>query len=192
MTITKNEITVVVNENLERTETDIDDKIKAILKKLSRLGDWDCLGVSDSLTLASGAAEVAFPDGYRKVKAIWVPGGTTEMAKFESPRPPEGKLSQGKPTMYEEFEGKFRFDRVADQEYTIPLDYWRYHPDSVGTILFGEEFRLCLEYGASWLVAQKYGRLDQVAIFMPLFNAEVSNLRDDEKTQPTFSPYSDY
>lgn len=191
MSITKAEVLVAVNKRLIRAETDIDVELRQALKHISGAGKF--LPDSTTDTIADGDTEMDYPTDCSVLKAIFIDDSEVPLDRMSYPRNDEGELEVGEPTAYEEFDGKIRFDKEVDADYDVRIDYWKWHPESLTTILFGDEFREAIYSLTTALVAYAYGIVDRGQFWEGRYYQELDMLRSrSERKGPRFVRYNQY
>jgi len=163
MAIAKADILTFVNGQLKRNETDIDVQIQSILNDLS---DENLLvNTDEDQSLSSGSIYLTYPTGFKELISItlndgtyWgepliaLPGGHKEYRELV-----EESVSSNydEPEHYSEFDKKFWLWPIAGGDYDARIEFYRYHPQDVSNILFGDEFKNAINFGAAYRVALK-------------------------------------
>ena len=191
MSISKAEVLATVNERLKRKETDIEDELRQALKTISGAGKF--LAASASDTISAGESNIDYPQDCMCIKAIFIDDSDYEMNRMRYPRKDEGNLDTGKPVEYEEFEGKIRFDKKSDGSYDLRIDYWKYHPESLTTILLPDEFREAIYALTTANVAYMYGITDRGQFWETKYYQQLDMLKNhNEKKGVRFIRYNNY
>jgi len=172
MSISKAEILAAVNANLNRTETDIDVQIKAALKLLSGAVDV-LMDIDVSQSLVAGSASIAYPTDHKKVKSIVLNDGTIDGEPLEEItyekylRKMRGRTASdyNEPEFYAEFNRKFYLYPVVDASYTPKISYFKYHTDTLTTILFSDEWRCPIYDLATYFTAKKFKLTSYLEIY---------------------------
>ncbi len=193
MSITAAEVLTFLNAKLIRTETtaDIQEVLRDALQRLARDGDF--LQGTATGTVSDGDTALDYPTDYKSKIDLWVYlSSDTEpkpLGKMEEGQRPG--LSEGQPSVCNEFNGQFLFNYEANQDYLYALDYYKYHARS-STIEFGDEFRQAVYYLTTGLFAAgKSGLGDEEVRWLGMYEGELEKLKDQVKTRPRFVRYSD-
>jgi hypothetical protein len=172
MSITSSEILAAVNNNLHRSETDIDEQIRAALKVLSGAGNF--LAAEDgSQTLSLADTYLDEPADYKALEAIVLNDGTNDgeplseitFGEYLGRKEDESSADYDEPLEYAHFNNRFYVEPAADGSYTATIYYYRYHPDSITTILFDDQWRDAIYSLTSYLVAKKFGLSRYIEIY---------------------------
>jgi hypothetical protein len=200
MGLAKADILTFLNAMLNRSETDIDTYIKACLDDLA---DENLLvgsatsGDGNVADLASGSTTIALPDNYKEVIAIKLNDGTNDgpalkpigggFKEYRDWMEEEGASDYDEPEWYVEHNGLFYVYHPSDGVYTPTIDFYKYHPTlsgDTGTILFGDEFKSALNFGACWFYAVGKGLSRYINIWGPLYANEKLKREANMKKQP--------
>jgi len=190
MSLTKSNILTYVNDKLNRSETDIDDEIQEILDELA---DEDLLIATDeSQSLESGDTSLDYPTNYKQLVVLTLNDGTYDSDPLERVSHKEyrewmknGNSSDySEPEYYSEFDGKFWLYPVPDGDYTAKIEHYKYHPAVADGILFGDEFKTCINAGAVWSVATAKGLSRYIGIWYPKYERAKQKRIDNADIQP--------
>lgn len=189
MAISASEILTAVNNNLERTETNIDTEIRAALKLLSSIGDF--LEHKTTDTLSAGTTSINYPTDYKRLQALRLNDGSTDgmplipitQGEYFARVANKTSADRAEPTHYAEFYRKFWPAPISDGNYTATLWFWRYHPDSVSTIYFTDEFEPVIFSLATFYTAAKFGVEEYMAKWRLASIDQILALTDDETAQ---------
>jgi len=194
MSVLKAEILTFINDNLHRTETaaKVAVPIQTVLNDLSNL---NFLTAEDTeQTLTAGDTELVYPTLYKALVSIVLNDGSYDGAPLralaggykEYLRLMENFNSglRSEPEWQAEYESKFYPYPVAGQSYTVVIKYYKFHAQSVDAIEFGDEFRNCINYGAAFFVALKYGLSRYQGIWGPMYASEKETRRLSAPSQP--------
>jgi len=149
--MTKAQIVTVLNSRLNRSETatTLAEAIKAGLKFVSDFARWPCLWHSAEYTTSEGDDNIAWPADFNELDRIVVNDGDNDsdplteitFREWLRNREDESSSNYDEPRHYAERGQYFYLDPPPDDNnYTITVYFWRYHPDQ-DTILFPESFR---------------------------------------------------
>ena len=179
MAILKTDILTFVNRALQRSETDIDIEIQLALNDLS---NEDFLEAEDTdQTLASGDLTLDYPTDYRDLVSIVLINSSSVRGDDLIALPQGFKQYQNlrsndsttdSPEYYAEFERKFHLWRPPGGYFTTEIKYYRFHPQTVGNIIFPDEFRNCIYYGAAYFRALTFGLTRLINIWGPQYFSE--------------------
>ena len=179
MSILKADILTFVNAKLNRAETDIDTEIQTVLNDLS---DEYLLTSSDlSQSLAGGSTYLVYPTNFKEIIALVL----SDSVQSYIPLKPQSyaeyleamtyNASTGKPEYYSEYDGKFYMypaPNAADTAYTAKIEYYRYHPQDVATILFRDEFKNAINFGVTAEVAASKKLVDYISLWGQRYEIE--------------------
>ena len=201
MSITNTEVLNAVNVNLNRSETDIDEQTRMALKKLSGHGNY--LHNTDTASLSDGTTYIAEPTDFKDIEAIVLNDGTDDGAPLEKiefdeylkRKEDESSDNRDEPKYYARFNKRFYVDPTADGSYTATIYFYRYHTDSLNTILFGDEWREAIYSLATFYVAKKFG----IERYMKLYGGNeegalalaISQVQHNQAKQPIQVKYHD-
>lgn len=185
MAIAKANILTFVNDALNRSETDIDTQIQAVLDELS---DNNLLEAQDTdQSLSSSDTYLDEPSDFKDLIAIVLNDGTYDgeplkrLSRIEYLRRMEDEATSDydEPEYYSHFNGKFYIYHPSDGDYTATIDYYKRHAQNVDSIEFGDEFTNCINFGAAYYVACKYRLSNYIAIWGPKYYHEIDVKRSD-------------
>jgi hypothetical protein len=195
MAITKANILTFVNDQLSRSETDIDNQIVSVINDLRFL---DVLEAQDTdQTLSDGSTYFEEPTGFKSPISIVLNDGSYDLEpllpmpggykgyKAEMENFTTGDESE--PKYYARFNGKIYVFPTADQDYTITLDFYKKHALTPDSISFDDDFTNCLKFGATYYTALKYGLTRYIAIWQPVYRNEIQTLILANPGQPRFA-----
>ena len=188
----KAEILTFVNAVLGRSETDIDVEIQIVLDDLSK---HNLLTAEDTdQTLESGDTYLEYPTGFKQLVSIVlndgtydgpplkkIPGGHKEYRQWMED---ETSTDYSEPEWYSEYDSKFFVYHPADGDYTSVIEYYKYHPQDVNTIEFGDEFKNCIKFGTAFEVACAKGLSRYISIWGPRYEKEKLEMIDNSNQQP--------
>ena len=191
-TITAAAILTTVNSWLERSETDIDAEIQAVLTDISVRDNF--LKASTTITAADSTASTSAPDYMKEPIALYISAGNyltkityDEYMEFIED---QSTVLEGEPEEYALLDDTFYWKDRPDTDYTVAIDYYKYHADST-TVEFDYRFRFAVYYGVAAAVASKY-EMDQLYMkYNTLFENEISKLRLTLNEGPQFVKYND-
>lgn len=192
MSILKASILTRVNQRLQLAETDIDTMIQETLDDLS---ENDLLVDSDSTqTLVSGDTTLDHPTGFRSMisLALTITASSSEqfpLQKLKGGHPGYRAMrhnddSEGIPRWYSEFNDKFYLWRPPNQAFTSLIEYYKDHPQDVGTIEFDDNYKNVIYAGATYRVALEYGRQRMIDIWRPVYLDALQKRIDAMPRQP--------
>lgn len=174
------DVLAVVNSRLKRTETNVDRELRAALKEITGLGDF--LEATESPTLAADSESVSLPTDFKTIRAVSIDGEPLDDMTLDDYLKGTGTgASKGEPQKCTRFKGEILFDTTADQDYTVRIDYFRYHPGDVSTILLPDEFREAIYRLTTAHVADSFDLDDQAKKWRSRFSDEMSFLKPQEK-----------
>lgn len=204
MAITSADILEAVNENLRRTETDIDAQLINALKRISAFGNF--LFDIETQTLSEGDNTLSFPEDYKTLQYIRLTS-TDSDPSVGSEVDKKNRLfligfsdylnrigfneCKGTPTQYAVFNDTIRLYPLADGEYNAELYYSKFHPRST-TILFDEEFRETIEALTTYNFAKKIGESKSISLWAAVSSNLLNTHKDKEKVPIRITRYSRY
>lgn len=195
MSIEKDDILTFVNDQLNRSETDIDNQIKSVINDLRFLNileaqDADC-------TLSDGSTYFTEPSDLKIPISIVLNDGSVDLAPL---LPMEGGYKgyrdamdnvvtgdESRPKYYARFNGKIYVYPTADQAYTITFDYYKKHALDVDTIEYDDDMTNCFNFGATYYTALKRGLSRYIAIWQPPYNAQIQTIILANPGQPRYA-----
>ena len=147
MAITHDEIVTTVLRRLTPfaavTVRDMDDELRSVLGELSDRGEF--LPETTTFATEAGVATYALPTLFRNAGHLSISGGNdlVEQAWPDYQRYIEGQSSpsQGEPRYWTIWDGFWWLWPVANDAYTVHVDYWARHAESPAAITFGDPFR---------------------------------------------------
>jgi len=163
MSIASSGVLSAVNANLKRSETDIDIQTRMALKKLSGAGNF--LANTDTASLSDGTTYIAEPTDFKSLEAIVLNDGSNDGPPLEkiafdeylNRKKGESSSNRDEPKYYAHYMNRFYVDPTSGNSYTATIYFYRYHPDSLSTILFGDEWREAVYSLTTFYVAKKFG-----------------------------------
>lgn len=192
MAITAAQILVFVNNQLERSETSVDEEIIQVLNELSDAGLL--LGVDTAGTLTVASPTMAFPSDCKSPVTIVLNDGSVDLAPL---KPLPGGYARfrdlmqsmntglyGSPTHYAVFNKVIYPYLPPGQSYTVTLSYRKRHAQSATTISFGDEFRNAIYFGTTYYVALKYAISRYIGLWQPKYAEAFMMRRLDNDDQP--------
>jgi len=192
MAITSAEILTAVNRKLNRSETDIDTQIKEILYDISSRGNF--LKSSSTITAADSTASTSAPDLMKEPIALYITGGNyldeityDEYMQFIED---QSSVSESEPEQYALLDDTFYWKNRPDTDYTVNIDYYKYHADST-TVEFDDRFRWAIYDGVAMAVARDLKLTDQFQIQGVSYEAKIASLLANIKEQPKITKYRD-
>jgi hypothetical protein len=195
MAIEKANILSFVNEQLKRSETDIDTQIKTVINDLRFLNILEAQDTS--LSLDDGDTYFEEPTGFKLPISIVLNDGSNDL---EPLRPMPGGYKgykqameeftsgdESRPKYYARFNGKIYVYPTADQSYTITLDFYKKHVLDPDSIEFDDDLTNCLNFGATYYTAAKRGLTRYINIWQPLYQNQVQTIILANPGQPRFA-----
>ena len=195
MAITKADILIFVNDQLSRSETDIDNQIKSVIIDLRFLSILEAQ--STDLTLSDGSKNFDQPSYFKDPISITLNDGSNDLAPLlpfpggykgymdEMRGPASG--SESTPRYYARFNGNIYVYPTADQAYTITLDYYKKHDLDADDIEFDDDFTNCFNFGATYYTAMKRGLSRYIAIWEGPYRSQIQTLILAHPGQPRFA-----
>lgn len=197
MAITVSEILTVVNDDLGFSETNIDAKVRKVLKDITDRGDF--LNTVGTLTAAASTAYISFPSDMRPgcIPIITIDGGEP-LTYWADPNDYYINLadddSEDEPTHFTKIGDKFYFWptwSTAAAALTNVIAYAQIHPDAVTTILLGEPFRKALEQGVKAEVLEAHQRYKEALLHKQFYEAEIRKRSPDLPPRAHYIRYND-
>jgi len=189
----KSEIIAVVNDALREaySGTQLDTAIQLCLNDLSN--ENLLVSTDESQSLTSGDLSINYPTDYKDLVAITLvdssnvegkplkklPGGHKTYRELR-----DNDASTGITSWFSEFDDKFWLWRPANGSYTPKIEYYRRHPQTPEDILFGDDFRNAIYFGAIYYKALLEKKTDYIAIWRPVYLVEKEERRLSAKEQP--------
>jgi hypothetical protein len=181
MAITKADLLLAVNDNLEREETNIDRQINRALFKISNAALF-LYDASYTDTIDEDTSFITLPDYYKQLDQIRLQDPTTE--KYSPPLREisyQDILSSANvfsiPTQFAKTGDKIFFYPKPTTEYTVQLDYFKIHPPTPDSILFDDRFQIVMESAATYEVAFKYGLKEQIQMWGQRYADDLNDVR---------------
>ena len=180
----KADILTFVNDQLSRSETDIDSQIKSVINDLRFL---NLLEAQDTTkTLADGSKYFAEPTGFKSPISIVLNDGSVDLAPL-LPMPGGYKGyceamddvvtgDESTPRFYARFNGNIYVFPTSDQAYTITVDFYKKHALDPDTIEFGDDFTNCFSFGAAYYTGLKYGLSRYIATWQGPYSNQIQTL----------------
>lgn len=192
--IAKSDIINDVNDNLQiaASGTDLDRAIIAVLTDMSNRALL--VGTDADQTLVDGDLTLNYPTGFRsvinitlidssgaeKTPLIKLPDGHKEYRELR-----HNDSSTGTTEYYSEFNKKFYLWRPADQAYTTLIEYIKNHAKDADNIEFETEFENLMFAGTTFWYAAKMNRSSSVALWGPIYGAELKTAMLNRNVQPS-------
>ena len=194
--IVKADIIADVNDNLQLAlaGTDLD---KAIIKTLHDMSKRGLLvGIDNTQLLVDGDTTLDYPTGFRK-------GGVINITLTDAAGAEKGPLlkllrghneyrelrhndsSTGTTIWFSEFNKQFYLWRPANQAYTTLIEYSKNHAKDADNIEFETEFENLMFAGATYWYAAKLGRTTGIALWGPIYYAELKSVMLNRNFQPS-------
>ncbi len=178
--MTTSTILTFVNDQLNRTETDIDAAVRSVLNELNR---HELLQAESTGTIAQSDSSLAKPTDYKSYISLqltasnakaWpldpMPGGMKGMEEARGDW--NSAILTGPPRYYAAFNENIEIFEAADQEYTYTFKYYRKHPRDVSDILYSDDWENVFNFGATYYTSLKRKLTDYVAMWQPIYIAE--------------------
>jgi len=184
MSITKADLLLAVNGNLERDETDIDRQINRVLFKVSNHKTF-LADIKTTDTIDSDTVVINVPDFFKKLDNIRLLDTDNNVfsnyldhisyteylgAQFASHR--------SIPNQYSLFNRQIYFFPVPSKEFTVHISYFKIHPPTPDSISFDDRFLNVMESGSTYEVAYNRGVESQIQLWGQRY---ADDLRDVEK-----------
>jgi len=181
--------------NYSASATDLDIAIQLCLNDISN--ELDALPAIDTgQELESGSVSLDYPTDFKALISIVLinssgvrqspleelPGGHKEYRRLR-----DSDSATGEPEWYSEFNDKFWLWRPSNGDYTTEIEYIRYHPQDVASILYGEQFRNCIYFGTVFFKAAIQGNTKYMSIWGPLYANQKEKIRLNLPTEPQIS-----
>ena len=195
MSIDKADILTFVNDQLARSETDIDSQIISVINDLRFLNlleaqDTDC-------TLADGSKYFEEPEGFKSPISIVLNDGSVDLAPL-LPMPGGYKGycdamdnvvtgNESRPIYYSRFNGNIYVFPTSDQAYTIKVDFYKKHALDADNIEFGDDFTNCFNFGAAYYTALKRSLSRYIAIWQGPYSNQINTLIITNPGHPRFA-----
>ena len=200
--ITKSEVFIDVTAGLAELAGQVKNIDRELRKTLYDLaGRDDFLDDTDSVTTEDGTAGYTEPVLIKKIKAVHIAGGQdlVEGSYDEYLRDIEDQSSPttGEPEKWCRWNGEIiLYHPIPGDEYTVTVDYYKYHANSVTTIEFAEMFREALTQGILYRLytgqLKKTEDAGQQAItHKQLYENEIQILTGNRPSEPMRVRYRD-
>jgi len=195
MAITKAAILTFVNDQLSRSETDIDNQILSVINDLRFLSILEAQ--STDLTLSDGSEYFAEPSDFKDPISITLNDGSNDLAPLlpfpggykgymdEMRGPASG--CESTPLYYARFNGNIYVYPTADQAYTITLDYYKKHDLDADDIEFDDDFTNCFNFGATYYTAMKRGLSRYIALWQGPYQSQIQTIILSHPGHPRFA-----
>ena len=195
MSIEKYNILTFVNNNLNRSETDIDIQIELVINDLSIYNFLEA--TDETRALATGGTYLDKPTGFKSNISIVLNDGSVNLAPL-LPMPGGYKgyreamdgfrSGEGSSPKYYACFGDYIFIwPTAGQAYTSRIDYYKRHALDVDNIEFGDEFTNCMNFGAAYYVAMGRKLTPYIAIWQPPYYEQISRMVAAHPGQPRYA-----
>ena len=186
MSITKANVLSYVNEQLNRSETDIDTELQDILDDLCRGPYIEARDTSQ--TVAVGSTELAKPtlcyrdmiisivlnDGSNDLPPLKeFPGGFKAYSDLMGDA---GVVFVSNPTHWTMWRDIIYLWPTVGQSYTSVIDYYKQHGTDLDSIEFSDDWRRAINYGVTRNVALKRKMPD-------MFNVYAAQYKDEKERQ---------
>ena len=202
MSITHDEIVTTVLRRLAPfagvAVRDMDEELRSVLGELSDRGEF--LPETTTITTVAGTANYALPSLFRNPGHLSIDGGhdLIEASWPDYQRYIEGQSSpsQSEPRYWTIWDGYWWLWPVANDVYTVNVDYWARHSETVSTITFADAFRDAIVAGvlaALWTgqLAAHQAASVELAKNRALFEASVDRRRKGLYRPTHFTRYRD-
>lgn len=207
MSITAAEVLAEVNERLHRSETVVTDELRATLKDLSIRGDF-LFDIDTTQTITTASTYLSEPSNFKGLVAIVLndeddgsgddgqPLRPIDYDEYLRQREDETTADYDEPLYYCHANNKFYLeptcdDGASENGYQAKIHYWRLHPDSTSTILFGDAFREAIYSGTTAKTAKKFKMPDQANSYEMDYEREVAKLLGLASKLPLLCKYND-
>jgi len=171
MAITKAGLLVLCNNNLERSETDIDNAIKRVIGKINGKGNF-LVETKNTDTISSTSTTVAYPTGFKSLNYIRLQRSNNSVTPYLIKKSYGEYLNAlsngvgGTPDSYTGWNSNFYFYPVPSDDFTVEITYFKNHPQDADTIEYDEtKFSTVMESGVTFEVANRYGLTDQINLW---------------------------
>lgn len=201
MTITRDEILTVVNDDLlrGRTEATLAPYLRRAIDDLSGRATWPDLHTSADTAIVADDTDIADPTDIRVLDKITVNDGTNDSKPLKVMTWDEYKIavadgdaSTDEPDRYCRHGGRIYLYPTANASFTVTVWYWKHHPDPTSNAIeFGDQFRAAVEYGTEMFLLAGFG-LDPDPKYPHVagqYIAAVGKLLPEADSQPRFAKY---
>jgi len=190
--ITAAAILAIVNSWLERSETSIDDELQEVLADMSKRDNF--IKASTTITASDSTASTDAPSLMKEPIALYISAGNfltkityDEYMEFIED---QSSIPESEPQEYALVDTTFYWKDVPDTDYTVVIDYYKYHADST-TVEFPVRFRSTIEYGVAAAVASKYEMDKQYVKYNALYENEIYKHSLNIVRDPKMVKYND-
>lgn len=198
MTILKAEVLIVLNDRLNRNETDIDEELRWALYDLSSRDNFLMKKTDD--TTSDGIAYISKPSNFKEMKLVRFQDSNGDWSKplekisfREYLESIEGDTSEDEPEKYCFFNDLIYLFPTPDDDYSVEIWHTKYHDNDLDTIEFDEIYREAIYNGTIAKVAEKFQLDIDFKRHMNLYEIEIAkrsrNLQ--EIGQPVIQGYND-
>ena len=195
MSIDKSDILTFVNDQLSRTETDIDSQIESVIGDLRFLSLLEAQDTTKAL--ADGSKYFAEPTGFKSPISIVLNDGSVDLAPL-LPMPGGYKGyceamdnvvtgDESTPRYYARFNGNIYVYPTSDQAYTITVDFYKKHALDADDIEFGDDFTNCFNFGAAYYTALKRSLSRYISIWEGPYSNQIQTLILSHPGQPRYA-----
>lgn len=199
MSILKADILTFVNDQLGRSETDIDSQIKTVINDLRFLNILEAQDTT--LTLSDGSTYFDQPSDFKSLISIVLNDGSVDLEPllpmpggYKGYKDAMDSFTSGNestPKYYARFNGKIYVYPTAGQSYTITFDYYKKHALNVSDedfeIEFDDDLTNCFNFGAAYYTALKRGLSRYIAIWEPPYAGQIQTIILANPGQPRFA-----
>lgn len=199
--MTKAEIFKVVLRRLEGFDAripDIDEELRSTVYDMASRAAF--LKNTDTITTVDGTASYAVPDEFQWLQDIAVSGGNhldeIGFDKYQELIENQTTILESEPLSYALWNDRFYFYPTPGTEYTINVFFSRYHPNSITSLEFGEQYRECVYSGVLkrlWegQLAAHPRASEQLFKQTNLYESELNKRKKNLRTQPILTKYHD-
>ncbi len=166
----------------------------AIQTCLNDLANHNLLvGTDTDQTLVSGGKTLNYPTDFKQLISLTlIDSNSNEKApltKLKGGHKQYRELrlndtSSGLTEFFSDFNSQFFLWRPADQAFTTNIEYYRYHPQDINSILFTKEFRNAIFYGTAFFESLFLKNAEGQSRWGPMFGNEKQLRRISTNTQP--------
>ena len=193
--IEKSDILTFVNDQMSRSETDIDNQIKSVINDLRFLNILEAQ--STDLTLSDGSKYFVQPAGFKDPISIVLNDGSNDLEPL-LPMPGgykgymdemrcAGSGNESTPRFYARFNGNIYVFPTAGQAYTITLDYYKKHDLDAADIEYDDDMANCFNFGATYYTGLKYGASRYIALWQGPYQSQIQTIILSRPGQPRFA-----
>jgi hypothetical protein len=195
MSIQKADLLTFANNQLRRSETDIDEQIKLVLGDLLV---FNFLEAQDtSLTLEQGDTSFELPDDYKGLISIVLNDGSVDLEPllpmpggYKGYREAMDSFTSGdqsNPKYYAIFNGNCYVYPTAGQSFTITFDYYKNNALDPDSIEYSDKFTSLFKFGSAYYVAMRYGLSRYITIWEPVYRNQITMMMLAHPGQPKFA-----